>query len=311
MFYQAFPDLTWLKNQAESRFSNRTGWNGTPLPNKGWPTVILNVKAGETYRDNIPGPLSFFSTLHGKSSVEIEGQKVFIPSHCFYLTNAGQRYTLEIEEKEKAETFNIHFGNQWAEEVWVSLAEKDDLLLEQPDRANQIGYEFYNKIYRKDEFVERIQQQLINTKNDGLLKREELLYELIAHLIKENNSLACGAMALPISKASTRGEILRRLFLATDFIYSYPYRTHTLEELAQISCLSKFHFLRLFKKVFRQTPHQFIIDLRIKNGMKLLANKNVEVRSVAQQLGFDSSSSFSRLFFQHVGVYPSQFQQAY
>lgn len=65
MFCQSFPDLAWLKKQAESRFANQRGWNNQALSHTGWPTVILNVRAGETYRDNIPGPLSLFTNLNG------------------------------------------------------------------------------------------------------------------------------------------------------------------------------------------------------------------------------------------------------
>jgi len=58
---------------------------------------------------------------------------------------------------------------------------------------------------------------------------------------------------LPSLKSSTRKEIMRRLMVATDYIYTFYDRKLSLEELAQACCLSKFHFLRLFKIAFGKT----------------------------------------------------------
>lgn len=309
MFYQAFPDLTWLKNQAESHFANRKGWNNATLQNEGWPTVILNVKAGETFRDNIPGPLSLFSTLQGQSSVTVEGRRTTIPSTCFFLTNPGQRYTLEIDRVAKAETFNIHFGNRWAEDTLAYFTFSESRLTDEPQRTSEQSCHFYNKLYYKGDAVARVQSQLIAAKGEGVLQREEILFELLAYLVKEKRSLRQGADSLPLQKSSTREEIMRRLFVATDFIYSDVTRSHSLNELAAVSCLSRFHFLRMFKQVFRETPHQFATRLRVEQSKDLL-RKRAEVRSVARQLGFSDPSSFSRLFFQHVGMYPTQYLKA-
>lgn len=307
MFYQAFPDLTWLKNQAETHFANQKGWNNTLLLNTGWPTVILNVKAGETFRDNIPGPLSFFSTLQGQSSVTVEGRRTTIPAGSFFLTNPGQRYTLDIG-KSKAETFNIHFGSHWAEEVLAGLTQPDNRLTDEPQRATERSCHFHNKLYYKSDQLVGIQSRLIATKDQGTLQRQELLFELMEYLVRENHLLRQGAASLKSVKASTREELLRRLFLATDLIYADVSRAHSLDELAAVSCLSRFHFLRIFKQVFRETPHQFVMRLRVEKSKTLLRGR-MDVKSVARELGFNDPSSFSRLFFQQVGLYPRHYVQ--
>jgi hypothetical protein len=71
---------------------------------------------------------------------------------------------------------------------------------------------------------------LIATKDEGVLQREEILFELLAYLVKENHSLRQRAVSLQTQKSSTREEILRRLFLATDFIYSDVTRSHSLDD---------------------------------------------------------------------------------
>jgi AraC family transcriptional regulator len=307
MILQSFPDLPWLKKQAEDRFSNRKAYDGSTLTQAGWPSVIINVKAGETFRDNIPGPLSFFSSLSGTSQIHVEGKKTFIPEDYFFISNAGQRYTLEIEKKKPCETFNIHFGEKWAEETLTTLLQRTETILDQPDYIENSTVHFYNRLYVKDDIVKSIQHQLLSLTSGESLKEQELLFEMMTHLLNQHHYTRQQISAIPAIKAATREEILRRLFLATDYIYAFSQRELTLDELASISCLSKFHFLRLFKKFFHQTPHQFITEVRIKKATSLLKQGGLEVKQIAKQVGFNNASSFSRLFFQKNGLYPSQY----
>ena len=308
MLYRSFPDLQWLRNQAESRFSNRQAWNGQKLVEPGWPTVILNVKAGETFRDNIPGPLSLFSTSKGKSFVSVEGKRTPVSQDYFFLSNASQRYTLEIEKRQPSEVFNIHFGEKWAEEVLTSITSKTETLLNDPDHARQTSIHFYNKLFYKDEQVQFLQRELLLAQNEDSLRQDELLFTLLTHMLSQQQLITRQSLMISVSKSRTREEILKRLFLATDYIYAFYNQSLSLEELARISCLSKFHFLRLFKQVFHKTPHQFIIEVRMKKGMQLLRDPRTEVKQVAKQLGFENVSSFSRLFYNQHQIYPSQFR---
>src|SRR5690349_3848279 len=96
MILHQFPDLQWLKKQAEDNFANRKDYAGKTLPTSGWPTVLLNVKSGSTVRDNIRGPLSIFTNLSGSSVVECNGNRSQVREGFLYTSNHDQRYTLEI-----------------------------------------------------------------------------------------------------------------------------------------------------------------------------------------------------------------------
>src|SRR5688500_13260751 len=85
MIFKDFPDLQWLKKQAEKNFSDKTGWEGRSLPHAGWPTVILNVKTQNINRDNIRGPFTIFTNLSGESLVEVDNRKVKIKEDLFFI----------------------------------------------------------------------------------------------------------------------------------------------------------------------------------------------------------------------------------
>ena len=82
----------------------------------------------------------------------------------------------------------------------------------------------------------------------------------------------------------------------------------SLDQLAAEACLSKYHFLRLFRTAYGLSPYQYIQHLRIEKARVLLAGSVMPITDVAGLLGFDNSQSFSRLFFQRMGVYPTQYR---
>jgi AraC-like DNA-binding protein len=81
-----------------------------------------------------------------------------------------------------------------------------------------------------------------------------------------------------------------------------------LDVLSHIRLTSKFHLLRLFKKYYGQTPKQYIIDKRIEQAKKLLAEGKA-VSETCFDIGFDSPCSFTTLFKSRVRLTPTEFQK--
>lgn len=80
-----------------------------------------------------------------------------------------------------------------------------------------------------------------------------------------------------------------------------------LNAIADEACFSKFHFVRLFKHIYGQTPHQFLTYVRVEKAKDYLA-KGETVAKTCFSVGFDSISSFTGLFKRRVGVTPAVFQ---
>lgn len=79
-----------------------------------------------------------------------------------------------------------------------------------------------------------------------------------------------------------------------------------LANIAEEAYFSKFHFIRLFKKIYGKTPHQYLTEVRIEKAMQLLWT-DVPVTDVCFSVGFESLSSFSGLFKRTVGISPSAY----
>jgi AraC-like DNA-binding protein len=76
-------------------------------------------------------------------------------------------------------------------------------------------------------------------------------------------------------------------------------------QIAQQLCLSTGEFIRHFKAVFGETPHQWRNRARLERARDLLISGKYSVTDVCMEVGFSSLGSFSSLFKRHFGESPS------
>jgi len=101
--------------------------------------------------------------------------------------------------------------------------------------------------------------------------------------------------------------LYRRIVQAKLFIDTNYANNIDLGNIADEAYFSKFHFIRLFKKIYNKTPHQYLKVVRIEKAMQLLRT-DIPVSDVCYAVGFESLSSFSGLFKSLVGLTPSAYQ---
>jgi AraC-like DNA-binding protein len=83
----------------------------------------------------------------------------------------------------------------------------------------------------------------------------------------------------------------------------------TLSTVAKYSNMSPYHFLRVFKKVYGETPNEFLIRLRVEKAKSMLITENVSVSEVCERVGYISLGSFSSLFCKQVGMAPTLYRR--
>jgi len=84
----------------------------------------------------------------------------------------------------------------------------------------------------------------------------------------------------------------------------------TLDELASVACYSKYHFLRIFKAIVRETAAGFVRRMRIeKAAYFLLYNPQASITQIALDCGFSSSQNFAKAFKQYYRLTPQGFRQ--
>ncbi len=83
-----------------------------------------------------------------------------------------------------------------------------------------------------------------------------------------------------------------------------------LSALSEISNMSMFHFIRKFKEQTGFSPFELIVQLRIKEAQKMLAETD-KISEIAQELGFFDQSHFIKYFKKHVGTTPKEYRKNY
>lgn len=109
---------------------------------------------------------------------------------------------------------------------------------------------------------------------------------------------------------SVRGApAVRRLARARDRLCQSLDQKLTLDEVACEAALSPGQFIRAFKAVFGQTPHQVRIDARLELAKKLLITDAMPITEISAAAGFASLGTFSYVFAQRIGSSPSGFRR--
>jgi len=86
-------------------------------------------------------------------------------------------------------------------------------------------------------------------------------------------------------------------------------RPISLPDISAQANLSPYHFLRVHKLAYGETPHEFLTRLRIERAKTLLARGSHNVTEACFEVGFSSLGSFSMLFNQRVGLSPSEYRR--
>ena len=98
-------------------------------------------------------------------------------------------------------------------------------------------------------------------------------------------------------------ELYQRIVAAKIFIDENFQESIDLEMISKHAFLSRFHFHRIFRQVYRRTPHQYLVRKRLDKAKDLLSS-NRSVTEVCTEVGFESISSFSVLFKKEIGFAP-------
>jgi AraC family transcriptional regulator len=162
----------------------------------------------------------------------------------------------------------------------------------------------------RDPLLEVVVTQLAieagNGSASGLLYAESACEFLAHHLIQRYSTLS------KIPARPCGGLPAHRLKLIKGFIEENLGNPIALHQLAHLACVSVRHFERAFRQSVGVPPHRYVLERRVSAARELLlTNAELNIREIARQLGFSSSSHLSSAFFRRMGCSPATFRRAH
>jgi AraC family transcriptional regulator len=128
----------------------------------------------------------------------------------------------------------------------------------------------------------------------------------VARLV-QNHISPLPAQAFP--RITQHGLDRRRLSRVLDYVETNLEGDLTLDHLASIACLSRFHFARSFKAASGYSPHQYVSAKRLERAKTLLTRGDQSLAEIALALTFSCQANFTRAFRQATGQTPGQYRR--
>lgn len=105
-----------------------------------------------------------------------------------------------------------------------------------------------------------------------------------------------------------RGHQNARLSSLLSAVMADPAHVWTIETLAEWVHLSRAQFIRVFQAALGQSPHQFVMQIRVRQAAVYLRQSSDSLRHIALATGFQTEPHFCKVFKQHYGVTPRQYR---
>ena len=152
-----------------------------------------------------------------------------------------------------------------------------------------------------------IASELQTETSAGSLLVGALASSLAARLVQK---LVGGSSAQCFPHRAGQGLDRRRLSRVLNYIEANLEGDLKLERMAEIACLSRYHFARAFRQAVGQPPHRYVSAKRLERAKALLMHGDRPLVDIALALSFSSQANFTRAFRQATGQAPGQFRQA-
>jgi AraC-like DNA-binding protein len=221
----------------------------------------------------------------GTMSTYCQGATHILPTGTVFLLNPGE----------------VHAPKSATENSWglrVIYLEKDFF----QSRAEDFGFGVpqFVKPFVQDAALAATLLRLHRKLEEGVdtLNIENDLADVFTHLSERH-------VREPRNDSTIRDE-LNKILRVKDYLHSYYSKNISVEDLAEIAQLSRFHLMRTFRRDVGLSPHAYLTQIRVEAAKKLLS-EGASIVDVASDIGFTDQSHFTRHFKRMTGVTPGQY----
>jgi len=256
--------------------------------------------------------LIFYDKLHQHEEIQVsyiakgEGTLVVGDTINYYKkgdvlaigSNLPHVFKSEASTNIQSEMLTLFFSKDAFGKTFFQLEE----LRELKSFFKKVDYGF--KVSPKSKILETLFLQLAKSSK---LTRFILLLEILKTLSKSKTQ-ALSSFIYDKKYTDSEGKRMRNVL---DFTMQNYHQQISLDDIAQVSAMTKNAFCKYFKKRTNKSYFTFLNELRIENACKLLLSKEgFSIAEIAEKSGFNNISNFNRQFKSIKKRAPSEYRKA-
>ncbi|MBO4670496.1 MAG: helix-turn-helix domain-containing protein [Bacteroidales bacterium] len=134
---------------------------------------------------------------------------------------------------------------------------------------------------------------------DNLIENRKRIYEFYISSLPSDGELPSGRVSAQEQK------FLRSI---QEYVSANLHRNITLDDLAEVVCLSPSTLYKKMKDYAGLAPMEYVMKVRLHRAVELLKDDSVSVQDVASTVGFNTHSFFSECFKREFGMTPRQWR---
>ncbi len=269
-------------------------------------TLILGPPYHESWSGS--GGLSFKHYFGGRVPFRVEGQSFTVDDGHYVLVNADQPYEFCTDRESPVLNFTWFVDPADVGSAWRAASSHEESLLDDPELSAPAP-EFVVAVWPMPPAVKALRNTLVRSWQMGTLDGGEVgraLPVIVDAVVAEQVRARGDLRRLSARRRSTRLEIYARLQRAKAFVTNHLTEDLSLDVLASVAHMSKYHFSRCFRELHGASPYDYVLRRRMGAAAELIASSACSVSDAATAFGYDDLSSFSRAFRRVHGIPPSR-----
>ncbi len=163
---------------------------------------------------------------------------------------------------------------------------------------------FYDEPWHLE--VRRLMHELIRVNRDEKYGYELEMYSILlkmwALIVRNNRNIVAASSMMSFADK-------QRIKSLTHFIHKNYMERISLADIAESAQISKGECCRVFQRVLKMTPFDYLINFRIQQSIKLLATTEYNISAIAQTVGFGSGSYFTESFKKKMHCSPMKYRK--
>ncbi|WFB36247.1 AraC family transcriptional regulator [Kiritimatiellota bacterium B12222] len=281
----------------------------------GFPLAVRRVRTDMGQKVSHPHDLTEIEHYHdfceltivssGSAIHNLEGTESPVTAGDVFLLQGRQRHYFHSREK-------LNLVNIMYDPDAIGLPEKElmrlpgycAMFLLEPTYRRQ--HRFISLLHLKRIPLAQVERIAEEMEKESLEQQAGYEVALLSKLLE----LIVFLSRLYIHSETTEAQALLRVGNVIGSLENEYAKEWTLADLLKIAHMSRSNFMRVFKKATGQSPIEYLLRLRIQEGMKRLLKTDMTITEIAMDVGFNDSNYFSRQFRQAVGQSPRSFRMS-